>query len=339
MNMAVIGTVDTQVPTPVPPELSPAEIGRLVSAALGLSLLIFPEGILLGRAMANRHKYEIRPDRELFALGLANLAAGLFRSFAVGGSQSRTLLNAATGGRTQVVSLVAAALLVGFMYFLASWIATLPTVAIAAMLIFTGITLIDFEGVRHLRQQHRASAWVALITSLGVIVVGVLPGILVGVVLSLLWVLNQVARPHDALLGRVPGSGAMHDVGDDETAQTIPGLIVYRFYGPLVFANVRFFIERLEHFISREREAVQQVILDARAIPSIDVTAAEEVRIFATRLRERNIKVVIAKAHLPLREAIMQLGLKDALAEENYFARLSDAIAAFEGRDGRPEPT
>jgi SulP family sulfate permease len=343
VGVAVIGAVDTHIPTPVPPELSLTEVGRLVTGALGLALLIFPEGVLLGRAMANRHKYEINPDRELVALGTANLAAGLFRSFAVGGSQSRTLLNSATGGRSQMVSLIAAVLLIGFMYFLASWIATLPTVAIACILIFTGITLIDVGGLRRLYRQHRQSAWVALITSLGVVVIGVLPGILVGVVLSLLKVLSQIVRPQDALLGRLPGTRALHDLGDDEAAQTIPGLVVYRFYGPLVFANVRFFIERLEHFIARETHPVRQVIVDARAIPEIDVTAAEQLRTLVGRLRERGISLVLAKAHLPLREAAIRLGLGGALSEENYFPKLSEAVTAYEqqkairegGRDSR----
>jgi SulP family sulfate permease len=329
MNMAVIGSVDTRIPMPVPPELALADIGRLVTAALGLALLIFPEGILLGRAMANRHNYEIIPDRELVALGTANLAAGLLRSFAVGGSQSRTLLNSATGGRSQMVSFIAAILLIAFMYFLASWIATLPTVAIASILIFTGITLIDIEGFRRLRRQHPQSAFVALLTSIGVVVIGVLPGILVGIMLSLLKVLSQIVRPQDALLGRVPGTQALHDVGDDEAAETIPGLVVYRFYGPLVFANVRFFIERLEHFISGETHPVQ-VIVDARAIPEIDVTAVEQLQTFVQRLRERGIKFVVAKAQLPLREAATRLGLQEALSGENYFPKLSEAVKAYE---------
>src|SRR5262249_16176295 len=137
-------------------------------------------------------------------------------------------------------------------------------------------------------------------------------------------------RPQDALLGRIPGAKALHDVGDDEAAQTIPGLVVYRFYGPLVFANVRFFIERLEHFIARETHPVQQVIVDARAIPEIDVTAAEQLRTFVKRLRERGIRLVIAKAHLPFREPAIRLGLRDTLSEENYFPKLSEAVTAFE---------
>jgi SulP family sulfate permease len=332
MGMAVIGPVDTSIPTPVPPELSLADVGRLATSALGLALLIFPEGVLLGRAMGSRHRYEIDPNQELVALGAANVAAGLLRSFAVGSSQSRTLLNSATGGRSQMVSLVAAVLLVAFMAFLATWIATMPTVAIAAILVFTGITLIDVAGVRQLRRLHAQSAGVALLTSAGVVVLGVLPGILVGIVLSLLKVLSQVVRPQDALLGRVPGSPRLHDVGDDEAAQTIPGLVVYRFYGPLVFANARFFIERLEHFLARENSPVEEVIVDARAIPEIDVTAAEQLATFAGRLRERGIRLAIAEAHLPFREAVAQLGLPDACAGEGFYPKVTDAVAAFERR-------
>jgi SulP family sulfate permease len=331
-GIQVIGTIDTRIPDFVPPELSFAEVPRLFTAALGLALLIFPEGILLGRAMADRHDYEVNPDRELVALGAANLVTWLCRSFAVGSSQSRTLLNSATGGRTQMVSFVAAALLVAFLYFLASWIATLPTVAIAAILIFTGFTLIEVRAYRKLRSLHRFSALVSLATSAAVIVLGVLPGILLGVFLSLLNLITQVARPQDALLGRMPGSPTLHDIGDDEAAQTIPGLVVYRFYGPLVFANIRFFIERLEYFLSQEDAPVDQVILDARAIPEIDVTAAEQLQAFIPRLRERGITFVVAKAHLPLRQAAIALGLQEWFSEQAHFAQLPDAVKAFEER-------
>jgi SulP family sulfate permease len=328
-NMQVIGPIDTTIPVPVPPELTLREVPLLFTAALGLAFLIFPEGILLGRAMADRHGYTIDPDRELVALGTSNLVAGMLHSFAVGSSQTRTLLNSATGGRTQMVSFAAAALLVAFLYFLGPWISTLPNVAIAAILIFTGITLIDVREYRQLRRLHRFSALLSLLTSAAVIALGVLPGILLGVFLSLLHLLSQVARPQDALLGRVPGSATLHDIGDDEAAQTIPGLVVYRFYGPLVFANIRFFIERLEHFFSREKAPVRQVILDARAIPEIDVTAAEQLRTFVTQLRERGITFVVAKAHLPLREAAIRLGLEEWFGEQAHFSQLPDAVAAF----------
>jgi SulP family sulfate permease len=321
---------------PVPPQLSVDESPRLFTAALGLALLIFPEGILLGRAMAGRHGYEINPDRELVALGVSNLAAGLLHGFAVGSSQSRTLLNSATGGRTQMVSFAAAGLLVAFLALLASWIATLPSVAIAAILIFTGVTLIDVGEYRHLKGQNRFSARLSLITSAAVVALGVLPGILLGIVLSLLHLLSQIVRPQDALLGRLPDSRTLHDVGDDERAQTIPGLVVYRFYGPLVFANIRFFIERLEHFLAKESVPVRQVILDARAIPEIDVTAAEQLRHFVHALGDRGITFVVAKAHLPLREASIHLGLEQWFGEHAHCAHLPDAVSAFLAQVPKP---
>ena len=132
------------------------------------------------------------------------------------------------------------------------------------------------------------------------------------------------------------GSPTFHDVGDDEAAQTIPGLVVYRFYGPLVFANIRFFIERLEHFLAEETAPVRRVVLDARAIPEIDVTAAEQLRAFVERLRARGIAFVVAKAHLPLREAAVRLGLQEWFGEQAHFSQLADAVAAFLGPSSEP---
>jgi len=336
LGIRVIGPVDRSMPVPVPPELSTADVGQLVVAALGLAMLVFPEGVLLGRAMASRHGYDVRPNQELVALGLANLAAGLLRTFAVGGSQSRTLLNSGTGGRTQMVSLIAAGLVVLFVVALGPWIATLPNVAVAAILIFTALNLIDLRDLRRLARIHRSSARIALVTSIGVVAIGVLPGILVGVVLSLLTVLSQISRPQDALLGRVPGSERMHDVGDDATAVTIPGLVVYRFYGPLVFANVRYFIDRLEQFIGAEKQPVRRVILDARSIPDIDVTAADQLRALIASLHERGIRVVIAEAHLPLREAAERLGLTEEEAPKFLAGKVSAAVAEYLAETSAP---
>jgi SulP family sulfate permease len=111
---------------------------------------------------------------------------------------------------------------------------------------------------------------------------------------------------------------------------------VYRFYGPLIFANVRFFIERIEWFIAQEREPVRQVILDARAIPSVDITAAEQLREFVTRLRSRGIEVVVAKAHLPLREAVLAVS-GTVLDERRHFSQLADAVEAFQKSTEKPQ--
>jgi SulP family sulfate permease len=327
LGVPLLGTVDLHLPEAVRPGLRIADMTPLFTAAIGIALLVFSEGVVLGRSVASKHGYHINADRELTAFGAANAAVALLGCFAVGSSQTRTLLNDATGGRTQMVSFLAAVLAAGFVFLLAPWIATIPSVAIAAILVFTGVTLVDLTVYPRLWRLHRFSMVVAGATTLGVIALGVLPGILLGVVLSLLGVLVQVVRPQDALLGCVEGSTTMHDIGDDDAAETIPGLVVYRFYGPLMFANVRFFIERLERFIAREKKPVRQVIVDARAIPSIDITAAEQLRDYVARLRARGIEVVVAKAHLPLRKTIESVS--DGLKLERHFNQLSDAVAAF----------
>ena len=330
-GVPVIGTVDLHLPDAVRPGLRIADVAPLFIGAIGIALLVFSEGVVLGRSVAGKHGYEINADRELVAFGAANAAAGLLSSFAVGSSQTRTLLNDATGGRTQMVSFLAAAIAAAFVFLLAPWIATIPSVAIAAILVFTGVTLVDPRVYGQLWRQHRFSTVVAGATTLGVVAMGVLAGILLGVVLSLLGVLAEIVRPHDALLGRMKDSTTLHDVGDDDAAETIPGLVVYRFYGPLMFANVRFLIERLEGFIAEEKDPVRQVILDARAIPNIDITAAEQLREYVARLRSRGIEFVMAKAHLPLRETLSTMG-GGVFEEHRQFSQLADAVAAFQNR-------
>jgi SulP family sulfate permease len=329
LGVQVIGTVNLQLPDAVRPGLHIADATSLFTAAIGIALLVFSEGVVLGRSIATKRGYEINADRELIAFGAANAAAGLLCSFAVGSSQTRTLLNDGTGGRTQMVSFLAAALMATFVFLLAPWIATIPSVAIAAILVFTGVTLVDPGVYGRLWRLHGFSMVVAAATTVGVLALGVLPGILFGVVLSLLGVLAEIVRPQDALLGRMEGSTTMHDVGDDDAAETIPGLVVYRFYGPLIFANVRFFIERIERFIAQEQDPIRQVILDARAIPSIDITAAEQLREYVARLRARGIEFVVAKAHLPLRETLAAVAGHE-LDGRKLFSQLADAVAAFE---------
>lgn len=328
-GFAVLGAVELALPRAAPPGIALGDLAPLFTAALGIALLIFSEGVLLGRSLAERHGYPIDPDRELVAFGVANLGAAALLGFPVGSSQTRSLLNEGSGGRTRAVGLLAAVFLVLIVLLLAEAIAAVPVVAIAAILVFTALSLVDLRCYARLWRVQRYSAVVALATTLGVLVLGVLQGILLGVILSLLGALAQIVRPQDALLGCVEGSETLHDVGDDESAHTVPGLVVYRFYGPLMFANVRYFVERIEDFIGAEESPVRQLILDARAISDLDVTAAGQLRDFLRRLQARGIVVVVAKAHLPLREAMVRHGLVHGVPPIRFHEQLADAVAEF----------
>jgi SulP family sulfate permease len=329
MGVSVIGEIRERTPQTVGFTLNLDNIARLAIGALGLAMLIFPEGVLLGRARAEKHGYEINPERELVALGTANIASGSFLGFAVGGSQTRTLLNSASGGRTQVANLASAVFLVGFLVFAAEFLIHLPKVAIAAILIFTGMGLVDIQGVRRMLARDRQSAWIALTTTFAVVVIGVLPGILLGMTFSIAILMAGLARPHDSLLGFQPESTELCEIGDNEPAAGIPGLVIYRFYGPLIFANVGMFIERLLGFIDQQEAPVRQVVIDAAAMPSIDLTAVEKLRPFLQKLVEQRIEVAVAGALSPLRELKLASELNDLIPDERSFPQVSDAVAAF----------
>ncbi|MCP4287695.1 MAG: STAS domain-containing protein, partial [Gammaproteobacteria bacterium] len=285
--------------------------------------------ILLSRAMAEKHNYEIDPDRELLALGTANLATGAVQGFAVGGSQTRTLLNSAAGGRTQMANLASVAFLTVFLILAGDALSSLPQVTIAAILTYTGFGLIDIADVKRIWEEHRQTAWIAITTTGAVVFIGVLPGILLGTAFSIAILLSELARPHDALLVCKPGSDELHDMGDDDQDDDIPGLVVYRFYGPLIFANVNYFIERLQDFIADPIHPERRVIIDARAIPSVDFTAREKLLPFFQKLKEDGVELAIARAHLPLRELTLNSGIEPVFAEEEVFVRVSDAVRDF----------
>ena len=329
MGIGTIGDIGDLGPKSMEFDLDLSDIAALAMGALGLSMLIFPEGILLSRAMAEKHGYEIDPDRELLALGTANLATGAVQGFAVGGSQTRPLLNSAAGGRTQAANLASVVFLVGFVLLAGDALGSLPNVTIAAILTYTGFGLIDIADVKRIWKEHRQTAWIAITTTAAVVFIGVLPGILLGTAFSIALLLSELARPHDALLVRKPGSDELHDMGDDDREEDIPGLVVYRFYGPLIFANVNYFIERLQGFIDDPQQPVRRIVIDARAIPSVDYTAREKLRPFFQKLKDSGLELAIARAHLPLRELTLESGIEPIFAEHEIFVRVSDAVRDF----------
>src|SRR5436190_8241525 len=272
-GITIVGAFPRGLPSFELPVVSWRELQLLLPAAIGIALLTYTEGILLARAFGAKNGYEVDANKELTALGLADLAAGLFQGFSITGSQARTTINDATGARSQLSSLVAAVFLALFLIFLTPLIARLPQVALAAGLIFAGFNLIEFDVMVRIYRFYPQSAVVAAMTTLSVLAAGVVPGIIFGVALSLLGLINRISRPPDAILSAVAGEG-FHDLGARET-QTIPGLIAYRFYAPLLFSNAGHFVERVRQLIMNCPKPVRWFLLDAQAITDIDITAVE----------------------------------------------------------------
>lgn len=328
-GVAVVGSFPGGLPQFSFPEFSMRDLNELLPAAFGIALLTYTECILLARAFGEKNHYEVNATQELVALGWADILTGLFQGFSVTGSQSRTTINDASGGKTQLVSVVAAVALAVFILFLTPWMAVLPKVALAVILIYAGFGLVEFDVMWRIYRFYPRSSLLAATTTLGVLVAGVIPGILFGVAISLIGLIDRISHPMDAVLQPVPARG-YHDLGENPHGQTVPGLIAYRFYAPLLFSNAGHFVERVRHLVAQSPTPVRWFLLDAQAITDIDVTAAESLRNLIEELREGGIVLKIARANRPLREILERIGVTHELGQENFFSSVHQAIEAFQ---------
>jgi SulP family sulfate permease len=340
-GVKVVGPVPPGLPQVTVPAVTVQDVFALLPAALALMILIYADEILTARVFAAKHGQKVDANQEFVALGMANLGAGFLTGFPAALSASRTAVNDQMGGKTQWVGLIAAALVVIFLLFLTPLLAPLPTATLGAIIIVASLGLIDIAAFRFLRHVRPAEFWLAVVTAFGVLTVGVLQGILVAVVLSLISLLYRMARPHDALLDDVDAAGGTvyRGVADKETALTEPGLIVYRFDAPLVFANAAYFTERLEVLIANAGPGLKCVILDAEPISDFDSTAAEALETLDADLERVGADLWIARANAPLRELLTSTGLTTRLGAEHIYPSVRAAVEAYHQQFGHQENT
>jgi SulP family sulfate permease len=333
-GVAIVGAVPAGLPKLAIPAVNVQDILALLPAAIALMILIFADEILTARVFASRHGQKIDANQEFVAIGMANIGAGFLTGFPAALSASRTAVSDQMGGKSQWIGIFVTALTIIFLLFLTPLLAPLPTVALGAIIIVASLGLIDLAAFRFLRKVRRVEFWLAVVTTLGVLTVGILQGILVAVVLSLINVIFHISRPHDALLDDLNASGGTvyRGVADKETVLTEPGLIVYRFDAPLVFANAAFFTERLEDLIANAGDGLKCVVLDAEAISDFDSTAAEALENLDTDLERRGVELWVARANRPLRDLLQVTGLTAKIGEGNIHPSVRAAVSAYRDR-------
>ena len=328
-GVAHLSAMPSTLPMPGLPAITLRDVQALAPGAIALALLVFAEGILMARTLAEKRRETIDPDRELVALGAANVSAGLVSGFAVGASTSRSLTNDATGAQTQLSQWIAAIALLLFVLFVTPWLGALPRVALSAILIAAGLRLIDVAEWRTLLRLDRRAFGLALGVTLAVLVLGVLPGVLIGVVLSLGRILLEVARPRDAVLRRLPTDRRFHDLADDEGGALTPAVIVYRLYAPILFANARHVADRLRSLVASAKPPARCIVLDMQAVSHIDVTSLQVLRDLHAELESNGIDVRFARANRPLREQLLRWIGQEDLGRERFFPSASAAVDDF----------
>lgn len=337
-GIAMVGPVPSGMPQPNLPLLRASDIAALAPAAVAIAFLAFSDGILLAQTFADKNRYEIDPNQELAALGTANLAAALLQGFPVSASQSRSAVVDAAGGKTQVAQLVAAAGLLLFLLLFSGLIAWLPKVALGAILIVTALGMLEVASLSALYRIDRKDFWLSIAVMLSILVAGVVPGIILGMLLSLIGVLVEISRPRDAVLSRLSRDGKFHDLDRNEPdAETLPGLMVYRLYAPLIFANARYVIGRLRELVDTADHPLRWIVIDAQAITDMDVTAAQRFAELHRELAAQGIEVKVADAPRPFREEMRRVGIADTLGEQQFYVSVKKAVEAYEAK--YPPPT
>ncbi|MGW4488524.1 sulfate permease [Amycolatopsis sp. NPDC004368] len=328
-GIEVVGELTAGLP-PAVTGFSLTEVGQLVLPAVGIAIVAFSDNVLTARAFAEGRDEEVDPGQELRALAGINVAAGLLHGFPVSSSGSRTALGSAAGSRTQVYSLVALVTVILVVLFARPVLAEFPQAALGALVVFAATYLVDVKELRRFARFRRSELLLALLTTAGVLGLGVIYGVLAAVGLSILDLLRRIARPHDGILGTVPGLAGMHDVDDYPQAATEPGLVVYRYDAPLCFANAEDFRHRaLAAAGSDESDPVRWFVLNTEANVEIDVTAADALDRLRSELARRGVVFALARVKQDLRDDLLAAGLVDQVGEALIFPTLPTAVAAY----------
>ena len=337
-GVALLGSIPAGLPALLIPHVGAGDWGPLALGAIGLALISFNSGMVTARGFAVKNRYELDSNQEFIAFGVADLGAGLMQGFPVSGADSRTAVNDAVGGKSQATSLVAAGLLVLVLLFLTGPLALLPGTVIAAVLISSALGLFDWTGVARLRSLSRPEFRLSIAATLGVITLGVLPGVVIAVGLAMLQLLIKTSIPHDAVLGRMPQTGEFRDVQNDPAAEPIPGLLIYRFDAALIFFNADRFKSRIRALIEESTVRPHRIILDAETMPYLDTTGAASLEEMVDEMAGQGIAFALAQAKGQVRLLLERTGLTRKIGAGNLFPTLAAAVAASERNNcGSPD--
>lgn len=315
-GVSVVGEVPAGLPGFLIPTVDASILVELIPAAATIALVSFMEAISVGRTFAQRFRYEINPNRELIALGLANLAGGATGGYPIAGGFSRTAVNVRAGARTQVAALVTCAVVIVTLLFLTRAFFHLPKAALSAIIVAAVAGLIDIPGAREVYRVKRTDFYLLVLTFIATLSLGIQWGILVGVAASVLLFLVRTTRPHFAVLGRVPESQTYLNIARHPHAETLEGIILVRVDAQFYFGNVSFLKETVRALIDESEAPVQYFVLEAAGVNDLDSAAAATLDELDEELAARGVKLVLTRIKGPVRDVLHRTGLLDKMARE-----------------------
>ena len=325
-GVSLIGTLPKGLPPFTLPHSS--DLPLLVAGAIGIALVSLTDTISTASSFAARKHEEVNGNGEMIGIGAANVAASFFQGFPVSTSGSRTAVADQAGAKTQVTGIVGAGAILLMLVLVPGLLRNLPNPVLAAIVIAASLSLADLKGTKRLWDQRKTEFGLSAIAFLGVALLGVLPGIAVAVVLSILNVFRRAWWPYQTTLGRVSSMSGYHDRQLHPEAEELPGLVIFRFDAPLLFANARTFREQIRRLAGDGTE-VRWIVVAAEPITDVDTTAADMLHELDEELNRAGTSLVFAELKEPVREKLERYELIGPLDPAHFFTTLDAALAAY----------
>lgn len=337
-GLALVGEVPSGFPTPTIPWTNGEVFGPLLRGAIVIALVGYLEGVSVAKAIALRSRERIDVDQELIANGAASIGAALLGGFANGGSFSRTALNHRAGARTALSSIVSAAIIAVSVLLLTPLFTYIPTVALAAIVIYAAAGLFDIRGMKRAWRMRRRDGAALVVTLVATLTLGVEAGFLIGAGLNVLLYLYRVSHPYIRELGRVRGTGTYRNVNRWEV-ETAPEVTVLRMDAPLIFLSVEAFTDRVNDLLARRPE-LAGFVLDASGISEIDASGMYALQMLLEESERGGWDLRFATLRGPVRDTIERAGLWDIVRDRAY-PDVPSALASMDCSPDRivsPEP-
>jgi SulP family sulfate permease len=326
----VAGHVPSGLPHLVVPSFDIATLQALAPGALAIVLVGYAESLGAAKAAAIESGGDIDPNQELVAHGPANILSGLFGGFLVVGSLSKTSVAIAAGARSQFANLVAAVFCLLTLIFLTPLFRNMPQPALAAIVIAAMLHLTKPHYLRDLFVRSRWSFMIAMIVIGAELALGVMHGIALGVVLSLLELIYVTSHPQGAVLGQLPGTEAYRSVRRHPEVRTFPGLLIWRVGGDLFFASVGQMEAALKNSLAQIRPPIKHVLLDMSSVNFIDVSACDELITFIKQLQSRGVTIAFARVRDTVRQDMQLAKIEAVVGSADFYERITDGICAWQ---------
>lgn len=329
-GVKLLGEVPRGLPMPSLPAVGLEDVRALLPLALACFMLGAVETAAIGRMFAEKHGYRLDPNQEFLGLAGANLASGLGQGFPISGGMSQSLVNESGGARTPLSGLIAAGIILVVALFFTDLLKNLPQPVLAAIVLMAVASLVKVKVLKRLWHLHRGEFYVAATALLGVLSAGLLQGVLIGAVISMVLLIRRASKPHVAFLGRIPGTRRYSDRERHETNEPTPGVLAFRVEAGIVYFNAEHVFDTVIARLDATTEPIRLVVCDLSTTPQMDMAGARMLLTLHAELEKRGIPFRLVEARSSVRDMLRTEGVEEKVGRIDRFTMLADAIDAFQ---------